>query len=184
MIKKLNYKLKIIIVSVALLAFIFGMFLYGYAIMGDKNQGIADTMAQKSLEWEVLKREQQSVQQGKIDLAILDKAAFPPEQLFIDDTKLVKEIQILETTAEQYNLKLNISISGTSKTAAKVKGTKAELFNIPYSMTLKGDFANTMQYIQALEHLPFVTHVKRIQVGTDPEEGAITLINADFFIRK
>ncbi len=69
--KLLNNKIKIIILSAAFLIFALGMFLYGFGILGSRNQVNSDAVTQKRAELEVLLREQKSFEQGKKDLAVL-----------------------------------------------------------------------------------------------------------------
>lgn len=182
--KKLNFKFKIFILIGLLVILIGGMFLFGFGIMAGRNQRLTDKLAQKTLELEVLKREQESFEQGKIDLAALDKASYPPEELFSSDTKLVKEIQQLESVAQLYSVGLITSISGTAEAAEKVQGTKGDLFIVPYTLTLTGDFDNVMLFIQAMEHLPFVTKVQQLTISTSGEVGSSTIVAAEFYIKK
>lgn len=182
--KRLNYRTKIFIITALLALLIGGMFLFGYGVMAARNQAITDKLGGKNLELEILRREQESFERGKIDLAALEKASYPPEELFSRDTKLVKEIQQLESAAQLHNLALTISISGTSQAAVKVAGTRGELFVVPYTLTLKGDFANTLLFIQEMEHLPFVTRAKEIAVTTAEGEGSTTIVSAEFYIKK
>ncbi len=182
--KRMSYLKKIIILSTFLVLFTGAMFYFVYGFMDQRNENRASQLSQKSLELEVLKREQISFEQGLKDLALLEKATYPPEELFSRDTKLVKEIQQLESVAQLYDLTLSIAISGSTQTAVKIKGTKAELYAIPYVLSLTGDFGNTMLFIQAMEHLPFVTNAKTVSITTSPAEGTTTTINAEFYIKK
>ena len=92
MIKTLTNKVKIIILVAVFFLFALGMYLFGFGIMASKNQIVSDAIAQQNVELEVLLREQKSFEQGKKDLAILEKSQFPPDELFSSDTKVVKEI--------------------------------------------------------------------------------------------
>ncbi len=182
--KQLTYKTKIFLAIGFLVVFIGGMFLFGYGIIASRNQIITDKLSEKTLEWEVLKREQESFEKGKVDLAVLEKASYPPEELFSRDTKLVKEIQQLESAAQLHGLELVISISGTVESAIKAAGTRGELFVVPYTLTLTGDFAKSLMFIQNMEHLPFVTRAREINITSNPDTGSSTVISADFFIKK
>ena len=182
--KKLTYRIKIIIIASALAVFLLAMFLYGFGVMAGRNESIKNTLAQKNIELEILKREQQSFEQGLKDLAELEKASYPPEGLFSNDIHLVSQIQQLEAEAKIYGLAMTIAISGSTETAIKLKNTKNELFSIPYTVTLQGGFDDTLKFIQAMEQLPFVTHVNGISVKTSSTEDPTTIIKADFFIKK
>src|SRR6476469_3710710 len=126
--KSLTNKTKVILVIAGFIVFALFMFLYGYGILGGRNQASTDAVTAKKSELEVLLREQKSFEQGKKDLAELEKTSYPPEELFSSDTKLVKEIQQLESAAQLYSLDLNIGINGSTKVATKVPGTTSELF--------------------------------------------------------
>lgn len=181
--KGLSGKFKIISLIVGFALFILVMFLFGYGIMGDRNQSLAEDVSQRRLELEVLLREQRNFEQGKKDLAKLEEAMYPPDELFSRDTKLVKEIQQLEAAAQAYNLGMKISISGTTKTATKVATTTGELFSIPYTLTLEGAFSDTLMFMQTMEKLPFVTHGKEVSVSVGAENKSITVIASEFYIK-
>jgi hypothetical protein len=104
--------------------------------------------------------------------------------LFSNDTNLVFEIQQLESDAEAYGLNLSIAISGSTKTAVKLKGTKGELYIIPYVATVRGDFNQVMKFIQSMEHMSSVTHVNRLNLATNAEDGTVAIINAEFYLKK
>lgn len=180
----LKGKTKVIILIAGFIIFVILMFLFGYGIMGDRNQNIADALTQRRVELEVLQREQKTFEQGKKDLAELEEAQYPPDDLFSRDTKLVKEIQQLEAAAQLYNLNLQISISGTTKTAVKVPNTTGEIFAIPYTITLTGSFSDASLFMQVMERLPFVTHAKMVNVTVGAKDESRTVINSEFFIKK
>jgi hypothetical protein len=182
--KRLSYKLKIFILLGIVILFLLGMFVMGFQVMALRNDKLIDDLSAQTLELEILKREQQSVLQGQKDLAELEKASYPPERLFSNDTNLVNEIQQLESEASTYGLSLNIAISGSTKTAVKLKGTKGELYIIPYVATLRGDFNNVMKFIQSMEHMSSVTHANQISLSTNLEEGTVATINSEFYLKK
>lgn len=182
--KNLSNKIKIFLVAATFLLFAGGMFLYGYGILGARNQAIADSVTQRRLELDILQREQKNFEQGKKDLAQLESATYPPEQLFSNDTKVVKEIQQMEAAANLYNLQMELSISGTTKTAEKVPGAAEDLYVIPYTLTLNGTFNDTLLFTQATEHLPFVTQVKQVAVSVAKDDQATTIFTSEFYIKK
>lgn len=181
--RNLNGKLKIIILVAGFAVFLVLMFLFGYGIMGGKNEVLADSYTQRRIELEVLQREQKNFEEGKKELAKLEQAVYPPDELFSRDTKVVKEIKQLEEAAKLYELQMKISISGTTKSATKVPTSSGELFAIPYTITLKGAFANTLLFMQAMEKMPFVTHAKQVDVSVGAENISTTVIASEFYIK-
>jgi Tfp pilus assembly protein PilO len=181
---KLTNQIKIIILSVGFAAFTALMFMFGYDILAGRTDALANNVAQKRLELDVLQREQKSFEQGQIDLAELAKSSYPPEELFSSDTKVVKEIQLLESTAQKYSLSLKLSVAGTAESALKVAGTSGELFAVPYQLTLSGNFDNVLQFVQQIERMPFVTRVEAIAVNAVSDSEVEVVINSQFYIKK
>lgn len=181
---QLTYKLKIILLLLAFAVFAVLMFFFGYAIMAGRNQSIADTVAQRRLELEVLQREQISFEQGKKDLAELENVLYQPDDLFSSDTRVVKEIQQLESTAQRFGVDLALSVAGTAAKAKKVEGTASELYAVPYTITLTGTFDNTLLFMQTAERLPFITHAKDISVSVIEGTEARTVISSEFYLKK
>ncbi len=182
--QKLSNKIKIIITVSAFAVFALMMYLFGFGIMANKNQVISDSLAQRNIELEVLRREQKSFEQGKIDLAIIDKSQYPPDELFSRDTKVVKEIQQLESAAQRYGLDLKISVSGSVKDAKPVEGTSSGLFVIPYTITVEGSPNNILMFMQATERMPFITHVKGFSIGVQSEDVTSAIFRSEFYIKK
>ena len=182
--KKLTYKYKIIILLAVIILFLIGMFVMGFQVMALRNGTLTGELSQQSLELEILKREQQSVQQGLKDLATLEKSSYPPGGLFSNETNLVYQIQKMESAAELYNIKLSMGISGSSKTAVKAKGVKGELYIIPYIATVNGEFTDIMRFIQAMEHITFITHTNTVTLDTNVETGTTAKFNSEFYIKK
>jgi len=181
---KLSNKYKIIIAIVLFAIFGIGMFMYGYGILEQRNQILATAATERQAEYELLKREQKSFEQGQKDLADLARRPFPPADFFSKDTKVVKEIKILEDLASRFGVMLSLSITGTTKTALLAPGTLSEVYLIPYTATIEGSFENLIQYMQETEHLPFVTHTKMITASAI-ENGAVrAILNSEFYIKK
>lgn len=180
----MSSKFKFILLVVLFAVFAVGMYAFGYNVMAAKNQLLADSIAQRNIELEVLKREQISFEQGKIDLAILEKSQYPPDELFSRDTKVVKEIQQLEAAAQRYDLDLKIAVAGSVKDAKPVEGTSAGLFVIPYSITVDGTPDNILMFIQATERMPFLTHVNTLSINVESAERTTAIIRSEFYIKK
>ncbi len=184
MIKAMTSKNKIVVLVVAFVIFAIVMFWFGYGVMDKKNQLIADAIAERNVELEVLQREQKSFEQGKKDLAILEKSEYPPEELFSRDTKVVKEIQLLEAAAAQHSLELKIAVSGSVKAAKPVTGTNSGLYSIPYTLTLEGSPDKFLQFSQALERMPFITRANNFTLNVTGAEKVTALITSEFYIKK
>lgn len=180
----INSKTKTILLLAGFVVFAALMFFFGYDFMAGRNQLTADAVAAKRVELEVLDREQKSFEQGKKDLAILEASEYPPEELFSSDTKVVKEIQLLEEAAARYSLELNIAVTGNAKSAVKVPGTGSELYAIPYTITLEGIFANVLLFMQNQERMPFIAHAKDVSVTVSTEDKTRTVITSEFYIKK
>ena len=181
---KTNNKIKIIVLITGFVLFAAMMFLFGYGIMAKKNQAIADSIAKSNVELEVLLREQKSFEQGKKDIASLEKSQYPPNELFSSDTKLVKEIQQLESTAQRYGLDLKITVPGTLKDAKTPVGTSGDLIAVPYIMNLDGSFENILLFTQALERMQFATHLTSLSLAVVEDDVTKATYTSEFYIKK
>lgn len=179
----INGKTKIILLVVGFIMFSGLMYWFGYGVIGTRTQVFSDAINTKKVELEVLQREQKSFEEGKKDLAEVAKSAYPPSELFSNDTKVVKEIQQLEATAQKYSLDMTLSVSGTAEEAVKVPGTAGDLYSIPYTISLAGPFQSAMQFMQIAEHLPFISHVKQLTVSASSKDTR-TVITSEFYIKK
>ena len=182
--KKLSAKYKIIIVLAGFLLFAVGMFTFGYGILDKRNEALANTASQLKVEYDILQREQKSFQQGKKDVETLASKEFPPGELFSRDTKVVKEIQLLEQTAARYGVEMKLAISGTVKSAVKVPGTSSELLAIPYNMTLDGSFEDILKFIETSERLSFVTSANVVNITAIKQGQVRATISSEFYIKK
>ena len=182
--KGITNKLKIILTCAIFIIFAAGMLLLGYGVMANRNQAIADMIALRRVELESLKREQKSFEQGKKDLAQLEASEHPPAELFSRDTKVVKEIQQLESAAQQFDLDLKISVTGTTKTAILVPNTNGELYSVPYNITLNGTFGSIVKFMQTAERLPFITHAKAVSINAFEKDQATAVLSSEFYIKK
>lgn len=177
-------KIKIIALVSIFILFATGMYLFGYGIMASRNQELTDTIAKRNVDLEVLQREQKSFEQGKKDLAILQKSQYPPDELFSSDTKVVKEIQLMESSAQRYNIDLTINVTGSQQDAMPVAGTSSQLSAIPYTLTLNGPFGNILMFMQSAEHMPFVTHVNNLSLTVSAGDKSRATIGSEFYIKK
>lgn len=181
---QLSYKYKIIIALAVFVLFAAGMFFYGYGILESRNQILARAATERETEYQLLEVERKSFEQGQKDLTSLAKKNIPPSELFSKNTKVVKEIKILESIAAQNNVTFSLSISGTAKSALKAVGTTSEIYTIPYGATLEGSFDGIMKFMQQIEHLPFVTHVKQMNITALENGNVRSQLNSEFYIKK
>ncbi len=164
--------------------FALGMFFYGYGILETKNQALSIAAMERESEFQLLEVEQKSFEQGQKDLQNLSKKNVPPNELFSKDTKVVKEIKVLEEIAAQNGLLFSLTISGTTKSAVKAPGTTSEVFVIPYSANLEGNYESIMKYLQQSEHLSFVTHTKQMTMSVTEKGTLKAALNSEFYIKK
>jgi len=181
---KFSYKYKIIVAGIAFVLFALGMFMYGYNILDGRNEALADAAMQRAAELEMLRREQKSFEQGKRDLANLERRTLPPEELFSRDTKVVKEIRALEEIAARFGLTFKLSIAGSTKSAVLVPGAASELYVIPYTATLEGSYDELNNYLQEAEHLPFATHTTKVALSALEGGNVRAILSSEFYIKK
>ncbi|HMQ01653.1 MAG TPA: hypothetical protein PKD79_01120 [Candidatus Doudnabacteria bacterium] len=162
--KKINYKIKLVLLIVIFLAFAGAMFTFGYGILEARNQARLDIVVEKGLELEILQREQRNFEQGKRDLISLEEKAYPPQDLFSKDTRVVTEIKALEILAQRYNLDFDLTVTGTAAEASKATGVSGELLQIPYLVSIEGPYNNILKYIEAAEHTTFINQTQSISL--------------------
>ncbi len=181
---KFTYKYKIIVAIALFVVFGALMFFYGYNILDGRNQALADAAMQRATELEMLRREQRSFEQGKKDLANLERRATPPDELFSKDTKVVKEIRMLEEIAARFGLDFKLAIAGSTKSAIVAPGATSELYVIPYTATLEGTYEELHSYLQEAEHLPFATHTTKVAISALEGGNIRAILSSEFYIKK
>ncbi len=179
----MSYKTKIYmaIVLVVLLCLIFFFFIYGR--MNASNQALAESVAAKRQDHEDVLAEQKSYEQGKQDLAALAKKKLQPADLFSQDTKVVKEIKTLEAISHNLGLKFTLQVTGTSKNAIVLPKSTAKIATIPYNMVLEGPFDKTLNFVEATQHLPFITQIDKISMSGSATGTVFTTLSAEFYIK-
>jgi Tfp pilus assembly protein PilO len=180
---KMSYKYKMysLIAVVLVLALLF--FFWLYPMMNAKNQVLADEARAKNKEYTDVLAEQQSYELGKKDLQTLKNKQVQPEELFSQDTKLVKEIEALEQLAQRLGLKFSLQVSGSAKNAPKLTKATAQLNSVPYTMNVEGEFDKVIQFTQSLEHMQFVTQAKVVNVIALSLSQVRLTMNAEFYIK-
>jgi Tfp pilus assembly protein PilO len=179
----MSYKIKNYIVIAALgLVFVL-LFTYFFGLFDTRNELMAQEVQSKEKELAAAQAEQRSFQQAQKDLEALKELPLQPQDFFSVDTRLVKEIKTLEDLAGEIGLKLTLQVSGTSKAAAKAPNTTSALLVVPYTMSLEGSFPKVVSYLNAIEHLPFVTTVQTLEINALPKDLVRTSISAQFYIK-
>ncbi len=180
---QLTYRIKLFALLIAFAVFTGLMFTYGYGIMDSRNQAQLDSVNKQNLELLVLKKEQVNFEQGKKDIAALSQKTFPPQDLFSKDTKVVKEIKILEDLAKQYGLEFDLQVSGTTKNAVKVPEISGELFLVPYTVNVTGPFAGIQKYVEMSEHTSFINQTQNITLQALNEGRTRATLKSVFYLK-
>ncbi len=181
---KLNYLYKIYIASALFLIVAGILFAYAFPWAHGQNEAIADRLATKSIEYKALEVEQRSFEAGQRDLAELAKKDVKPADLFSQDVRLVTEIETLESLASKGDLDMTLQISGTVTDAKKVPQSIANIFLIPYTMTVIGDYGNLMKFLEEVEHTPFVTQVNAVAITAIDKSELRATLSGSFYIKK
>ncbi len=176
-----KYKIYGLIGTMLVLAGIFFGFVYGW--MDRKNEAVATALAVKNQEFAEVFAEQQSYELGKRDLVTLESKPFQPDDLFSEDTKVVKEIKTLETLAQGLELSFTLQVSGSVKTAPKLSNATGQLYTVPYTVILEGPFDKITNYIQTTEHLNFVTSTKAVKIEASDGGQTQATLTSEFYIK-
>jgi len=182
--KNFSAKNKIAVTALAWLILTAAMFLYFFPIMDGKNQAALDGMAQDRKNLVLLQAQDKSFKQAQADLRELAAKTSQPEDFFSKDIALVNEIKTLEGLAAKYNLKMSLSgVSGTVG-ALPPASTATPLAEIPYGITLNGDFYQAVNFIESMENLAFVTNITGLSIGSADKSNVTVSLNANFYLRK
>jgi hypothetical protein len=181
--KGLSYKYKIYALLAAIVAasLIFFVFIYGW--MNQRNQAMADSTAAKNQEYAEAVAEQHSYELGKQDLITLQSKSLQPDDLFSQDTKVVKEIKTLETLAHALGIEFTLQVSGTAKTAPKLAKATGQIHVVPYTIVLEGDFEKIVNFIETAEHLNFVTQTKAFTITALDSGATRAALSSEFYIK-
>lgn len=179
----MTFRLKIYVVVGAFIVLALAMFLLVFKSLQSRNAVLSADVADKRQSLEQLLQEQRSFEQGIQDLENLKTRPFQPENLFSRDTRVVKEIQILEDLSKIYSLDMVLQISGTAKEAQKVKST-SELLSVPYTMEITGPFDKVLAFLDSSENLSFISPVKTLNITALEDGGVKATLTADFYLKK
>jgi Tfp pilus assembly protein PilO len=182
--KKLSAKNKIAIVVISWLVLCGVMFLYLFPIMDGKNQAELDSMAQDRKSLVLLQAQDQSYKQAQSDLQELASKTYQPEDFFTKDISLVNEVKTLEDLAAKYNLKMILTgVNGTIAALPKAD-TASNLAQIPYGITLSGDFYQAVNFIETMENLSFVTNITSLSINAADKSSIVVSLGANFYLSK
>lgn len=178
-----SYTTKIGVCAV-LLAIISGV-LFGYGLPWAKaklDSSLSGIMEQKK-EVVELRQEQRNLELAKKDLAELASKHVLPEDFFSKDVTLVNNLGVLESKARELGVLLTVSISGTVASAPKAK-TPTELYMVPFTMQLEGDFANVVAYMDWLEHAGTLFVIRSVTAAGSQKDTIVINLLGTVYLRK
>jgi hypothetical protein len=185
MVKVWSAKNKIYIFALLWVIVSFVVISYGFNIVEKANTNLISSIAVQKNELAQLKAERKNYQLTQQDLAFLGEQPIQPEAFFSKDITLVKEIEALESMASRYSVELVISgVSGTINTAPKYKAAKSDLYAIPYNLSIKGALQDSLNFIENLENLNFLTSVNGLSVSAASGNIVNVGLGAFFYLSK
>jgi Tfp pilus assembly protein PilO len=181
---KFGAKNKIMLVLALWVAASFAMVGYFFGILSDANQQTLGEITAQRQEMAQLSAERDSYQLAKQDLTQLQAKALQPEDFFSKDVTLVNEIKTLENLGQKLNVDFNLSgLSGTMVSAPKAK-TQSEIFAVPYSINLLGDFSDIVAFIETMENLDFITTLSTLSISSTVDNKVVANLTANFYLRQ
>jgi Tfp pilus assembly protein PilO len=130
-----------------------------------------------------LQEQVQALQKTQDDLSRLSSQSVKPTDLFTSDLHLVNEIKQIEQYAQKNNLIETLTVSGTADKAAAVQSASG-LYQVPYSIVLKGAFPGVIDFIQYLENSYFISPVNGISVIFNSPGNVSATIVSNFYISR
>jgi hypothetical protein len=153
-----------------------------YGNMNTRNQALAEQAAKKNKEYEEVLAEQKSYELGKRDIETLQIKPVHPNELFSQDTKVVKEIQVLESLAKNLGLNLTLRVSGSAKTAPKLTKATSQIQAVPNSLIVEGPFDKIINFVESVERAPFIAPVKNLAITALPSGSLRAILYPEFYI--
>lgn len=182
--KYFSAKNKMIILAIAWIVMSSAMLLYLFNILDSSNQAQLDAMAGDRKDLAVLEAERESYNRARQDLNQMAKEAYQPDDLFSKDINFVKELEILENLSQKLNVKMVISgVSGTVGAAPKAKTTTA-LAVVPNTISLTGSLSSTVDFVETLEHLSFITGVNAVNISSADQGNVTVNLSSNFYLKK
>lgn len=180
-----SVKSKIVMVGIGFVVLSGVMYGYIFPWLDRANTSLAESVKATRKEFLEVEAEQRNFELGKRDLATLASKPIRPDNLFSGDTSLVTEIEILEQVAEDLELSLDITVSGTAATAPKAK-TSTDIRTIPFAVHIEGTYSSVIHFLEFLEHAKFVTYIKTLNIA--PSKDGTSFVGAqlsgNFYIKK
>ncbi len=180
----LTAKNKIYALAAVWLVLVVGMVMYGFPILDRSNEALVTKHNDQQKRLASLEAEVASYNQAQSELDKVTKQKYLPDQLFSRDISLVKELRTLEDMGLEHGVNVIIGgLGGTVKNAQKAK-TQSELYIIPYSITVTGNFDNSIQFLQHMENLRFITTINSVSVSALSGNEVSFNMNASFYLQK
>jgi hypothetical protein len=179
----LNYPTKIFGSAIVFCVAVAVLFAYGLPWLAHKHEAqLAAILDQKKTVLE-LRQEQKNVELAKKDLEDLAKKEKLPDDFFSKDTTLVGDLAILESRARDLEVDFALSVSGTLNTAAKAK-TSSDLYVVPFSVQLAGDFQSVVSYLDFLEHTATIFTVRSVNMSANAKGQVNSGLVGNFYLKK
>jgi Tfp pilus assembly protein PilO len=160
------------------------MFFYGFNVLGSVNVRAAADISRQKSQLLALQAQQQSYLLSQRDLQQMQAEKVQPEDFFSVDITLVKEIQTLEDLGKSLGVNLTLGgISGIVSPLPKGK-SEVELYTLPYSISVSGTLEKTVDFIETLEHLGFITTLNSLSLSSSADGTVSASMGANFYIRK
>lgn len=160
------------------------MFVYGFNILGGSNLAAQANISREKSQLLALQAQQQSYILSQKDLQQMQAKNIQPDDFFSVDITLVKEIETLESLGKSLGVQLTLGgISGTISTLPTGKAEE-ELYILPYSIGVSGSLGKTVDFIETLENLGFITTLNSLSIASMPDGNVNATMSANFYIRK
>jgi Tfp pilus assembly protein PilO len=179
---KTSAKNKIILLAVGWFVLSTVMFFYLFGILDGVNEKTVTTLTKQKNDLTLLQAQKQGYAQGKSDLEKLAQQPMHLTDFFSRDITLVNEIKTLENLSTKYPVKMQLSgISGVINSEPKAN-TKTSIVQVPYNISVSGTFPAVTDFMEALEHLSFITDITSISVSTAEKDQVTTSFSAHLYL--
>lgn len=123
------------------------------------------------------------LQKMENDLSQADAQPVKLGSFFTADINLVREVQRLEDISQKTSMAESLTISGTADKAAAVQSASG-LYQVPYTLSLKGSFPSFVRYLQYLENSYFISPVNGLTINYAGKGQIDATVLANFLIHK
>ena len=176
-------------IAIALVGWVVATAAMLFLVMPKLGGDILEIQRSKATEYaelEKLRATTRELQRLQEDLDAINQQPVGPEDFFTHDETLVREIQHVEKLAQETGNEIKIDISGTADKALQIQSSST-LFQVPYTVTLKGRFDNLVRFMDLMENSYFVSPVSGFNIAINPaatDSTITTSIFSSFFIHK